>query len=137
MPRMTLKHDEFLSEYGGRLPAGAAIDLGDDEAGIATAKRWERIGMAVPSKESDRSAREMRLAELQAEMDRLRSEGDTYTRRIERGEAMGLRRMQRPGERPTAAALAGAELANGADDEEIVEHDDADADDTPKRGGRK
>lgn len=70
--RLTLVHNEYLSEYDGRLSAGTVV-LVDDR----TARRWLDKGIAVPSAETDKTLREQKLAELarlQAEIDAIGSE---------------------------------------------------------------
>lgn len=58
--RMTLVHDEFLNEYGGRLKAGTVV-LVD----AATARKWETKQIAVPSAITDKTLREQKEAALQ------------------------------------------------------------------------
>lgn len=71
--RMTLLQTEFLAEHGGRLPAGTVV-LVDAK----TARRWRDKGIAVDSAETDKTLREAKLAQLaalQAEIERLETEG--------------------------------------------------------------
>jgi hypothetical protein len=71
--RMTLLRDNFISEYGGRLPAGTAIPVD-----TATADRWREHGIATDSKKTDKTLYEQKQAELSrlsAEMEELASHG--------------------------------------------------------------
>lgn len=58
--RVTLVAAQYLSEHGGRLPAGTVV-LVDEQ----TAKRWLDKGIARPSAETDRTIREQKLAEIE------------------------------------------------------------------------
>lgn len=75
--RMTLVKDEYLSEYPPyRFRAGTVI-LVDR----VTAERWRRRNIGVDSAETDKTAAELKRAELE----RLRSEIEA----LESGEALG------------------------------------------------
>ncbi len=63
--RVTLVSTQYLSEHGGRLPAGTVVLV--DEP---TAKRWLSKGIARPAEETDKTIREQKLAEIE----RLRAE---------------------------------------------------------------
>lgn len=57
--KMRLMSTEFLSEHGGRLPAGAVIDV--DEA---TARRWKALGIARQAADSAKTFQEEKLERL-------------------------------------------------------------------------
>ena len=110
--RMTVVQDEYLSEYGGRIPAGSAVEVPDE-----VAEKWERMGIATPSKKSDQTAREARRAELEAQLAALDEEeasGGSYRSMMRRGPGHGEAPRQQRGRRGAAARrdLDGAEVAN-------------------------
>ncbi len=60
--RMTLTTDQFLSELKPpRLRAGTVVLVNEE-----TAERWERIGVAVPAAETDKTAAEQKRLQLEA-----------------------------------------------------------------------
>lgn len=62
--KMRLANTEFLSEYGGRLPAGAVLDV--DEA---TAARWFGLGIAKKASSGTKTFQEERRERLLEQME--------------------------------------------------------------------
>lgn len=69
--KVKLAHPQYSHDHGGKLPAGAVVEV-DDE----TAARWKRVGLLEDEKVAADQAtyRQQRIKDLQDEMDRLRAQ---------------------------------------------------------------
>ena len=67
--KMRLKQSEFLSEFGGRIPAGSVVPV-DEE----TAIRWIDNGIAVQAPNDAKTRQEERREEILAELERIEEE---------------------------------------------------------------
>lgn len=72
MPKMRLTEVQFMSEHGGRLPAGAVIEVDDD-----TAARWYGHGIATKAAERTKTFREEKRDRALAEMEERELNGPT------------------------------------------------------------
>jgi hypothetical protein len=80
--KMRLQSAEYLSEHGGRLPAGAVLDVDD-----ATAMRWRAMGIARKASNSAKTYREERLEKMvqMREEDEMNEDEGVYNARLTRG----------------------------------------------------
>ncbi len=98
--RVRLINDEYMSEYGGRMAAGTAVEVDPK-----TAQRWLKRGIAEAAEIGDLTLRERKLAmirQLQDEADELltlqSSPPETVPSPVRRGPG------RPPGARPTVEA---------------------------------
>jgi len=119
--KMRVRQDEFLSEHGGRIPAGSVVPV-DEE----TAIRWIDNEIADQAPDDAKTRKEERREEIMAELARLDAEaerGGVYNAAITRDSFTGSqaerdpmpKRMppRRRGAAATRTRLDDADVVNG------------------------